>query len=920
LPPVAARRLPPASPGAWPDDAELPADPALAFRSLANGLRLWHQPLCGRGFAVALVVGAGSLHEDEAEAGVAHFLEHLAFQGGGSPASRSLRRELENRGARLGRSLNAATGLEQTSYQLAAPTGGFDLVQRSFAALAEIAFSLQLDLALVEHERRVILEEIRQYEGPEKEAREHALRLLASGHLLSCRHPLGTAASVERLSAAGIAAFHRRWYRPDGAILLFAGDCETARLADLAAAAFEPWPNLPRPALQRSFPAASGPCTAAVLRDARRHGLADGEAGAEVELGFYSLLPLTRPRTCGEWRQRLAREASLWLFNRRLEASFGDGGRAACTAAALRHDRLTAEATLSLLRARAPAAAWRRALGQLCGKIAEAEGGFTAAEAESARQKLAAVPQGLTTKPGAEAAIARLLAAAAGWRPPMSPRQEAQLAAAAAPHLGNAELAAGLAQLAVGKQVLLLRLPAGRRAPSPAEIDRLREAPAAAAPRPQEAEELEPPFRSSGSIRERHSETRDRVSLILANNVRGHLLQRHFADRRVHFELNLRAGTLEEESGRLGITAAASLPLVHPQLASRRAAAFRRLIERNDLRYRAELGEDTLTLRISAPASAAEPALELLHHLVENAVPAPRTLASWRRAIGDPGGQTVAESLALQAMEMLGSGDPRFRPATRAELRGLRQAHVSARLAELRRAPIETAVVGAIAPEALYDPICRWLGSLSPRPLEKSLAPEITRLPSWTGPRESFRPVAGDPGLAGLLHGWRGPDWAELEERRRLHVLAFVLEKRLFARIRSRQGLAYSVNCTFSPSKACSGAALFGMSVLTSRIHLEACHHLLGATVAEAVSRGLTATERKAAIRYFQKRAREALRSPRYWAMQLADSHFRASRIGELPRLPQLLERITSEDLEATMARFLTADNQLIARCEGGST
>lgn len=891
----------------------LPVDAAIVARTLANGLACWQTRSRGSGFAVALAVDAGALDEEEGERGIAHFLEHLAFQGGGSPAALDLRRRLETRGSRLGRNLNATTGLEQTCYFFAVPGGDRNLLRRCLGALAEIAFGLALDADSIERERRVILEEMRLYEGESRRWRERALELLGGASRLARRHPLGLPSAVASFGAGEIAAFHRRCYRPGSAKLLIASAQPAAMVAAMVEAAFGAWPpgsRPPRAPFERQEAAENA---SEVFRG----------RGPQRGLRFYSCIADPRPADVPAWQARLARESALWLFNRRLELL--GRRRSALAQAALGCDRLTAGLSLTLLRSgdlgRSP---WRKAIADLAGLARQAGAeGFSALELEQARRALerraALRPRGLpAARLEPAAAIAGLVKAAAGERPPMSAGQQARLLGEAAARLDGGQLLAGFRRLRAAEDLMLAVVPPGGRAPARRQLEQWRLC--AGAPPPAEARPRAPEAKkrhraADGSIDERSWAAEPRFETWrLSNGIFFHRMPKEPADR-LHFALSLQAGRIEEAKLPPGSTVAACWRLLQPSL----FPELRLLLEEGDLRCQAEVEEDQIRLQLSAPADGAEAALELIHRLLLPTPPGAAELASWRRSAAPSRPAGVAERLALAALALLSSGDRRFRPAAAEEIAALNRDAIWERRREVLGRPLEVAVAGAL-PEAGFEAaVKRWLGSLPPRPAGDPYGEELRRLPAWQGPRERRLSLPAREEQAGLLSGWRGPRWSDKAARRRMHLAAHVLEKRLFEKIRLEESLAYALTVAYSPNRAYPAASLLAASLLTRPAHLDRCRQLIAEEVAALRRRGPSEEERVAASRHFAQVARRALETPRFWARSLAELRSRGTEPAELGRLPDLFAAITREQIAEACERHLAADRQLIVSCAEGS-
>jgi zinc protease len=141
------------------DTEKLPTDPALVTGRLPNGLRYiirpHHNPQ-GR-VSIWLHVASGSLNETDSTRGLAHYLEHMAFNGSTNFPPGSVVPFFQSLGLAFGRDQNAFTSFDQTTYQLALPGGGRDVVDKGMLFMSDVAMRLSLEPSAIDSERQVIL-------------------------------------------------------------------------------------------------------------------------------------------------------------------------------------------------------------------------------------------------------------------------------------------------------------------------------------------------------------------------------------------------------------------------------------------------------------------------------------------------------------------------------------------------------------------------------------------------------------------------------------------------------------------------------------------------------------------------------------------------------------------------------------------
>src|SRR5262249_47264406 len=145
------------------EDESLPTDSALVTRALPNGLRYIvrpHKNPEGR-VNIWLHVSTGSLNETDTTRGIAHYLEHMAFNGSANFPPGSVIPFFQSLGLAFGRDQNAFTSFDQTTYQLTLPGGGADVVGKGLLFMSDVATRLTLGTHEIDSERQIILEEKR---------------------------------------------------------------------------------------------------------------------------------------------------------------------------------------------------------------------------------------------------------------------------------------------------------------------------------------------------------------------------------------------------------------------------------------------------------------------------------------------------------------------------------------------------------------------------------------------------------------------------------------------------------------------------------------------------------------------------------------------------------------------------------------
>ncbi|MEO8450716.1 MAG: insulinase family protein [Gemmatimonadota bacterium] len=209
-----------------PSSGRLPLDPAVTVGKLPNGLRYYirvnHRP--EKRAELRLVVNAGSVLEDDDQRGLAHFVEHMAFNGTTRFKKQELVDYLERIGMRFGADLNASTSFDETVYELQVPTDSAHLLDKGIQILEDWARGVTFDTAEVRKERGVVIEEWRLGQGAGSRVLNKQLPVIFRGSRYAERLPIGTKESLETFDRKDLVRFYHDWYRPDLQAVVAVGD------------------------------------------------------------------------------------------------------------------------------------------------------------------------------------------------------------------------------------------------------------------------------------------------------------------------------------------------------------------------------------------------------------------------------------------------------------------------------------------------------------------------------------------------------------------------------------------------------------------------------------------------------------------------------------------------------------------------
>ncbi|MCB9041106.1 MAG: insulinase family protein [Lewinellaceae bacterium] len=204
----------------------LPIDPGVRVGMLPNGMRYYIQynQKPEKRAELRLAVHAGSLQEDENQLGLAHFVEHMAFNGTEHFEKNELINYLEKTGTRFGADLNAYTSFEETVYLLQARTDSLHLLEKGLLIMEDWAAGLSFEPGEIDKERGVVVSEWRTRLSPDQRLQKKYFPILYQGSRYARRMPIGEPEMIENADYHTIQSFYEDWYRPELMAFVAVGD------------------------------------------------------------------------------------------------------------------------------------------------------------------------------------------------------------------------------------------------------------------------------------------------------------------------------------------------------------------------------------------------------------------------------------------------------------------------------------------------------------------------------------------------------------------------------------------------------------------------------------------------------------------------------------------------------------------------
>ena len=310
------------------ENSDIPQDKDWLFGEIDNGVRyaVRHNGVPPGQVSIRVLIDAGSLHERDHEQGFAHLLEHMVFRQSKHLGPGEAIPTFQRLGATFGYDTNATTSPTQTVYQMDLPEATPARLDEIFKLLSGMMREPVFNQANLAADLPIVLAEMRERGGAARRVEEATRQTLFAGQRLSVRLPIGTEETLTAATPETVSAFHKRWYRPENAIVVVAGDLEPRIFASMIERYFGDWQGEGSP----TPPPAFGDPVAPAGADG---SLPLGETAVLVEpdlprsLSYAVMRPWRPVNDTIVYNEGLMLDAlSQAIINRRLEARARAGG------------------------------------------------------------------------------------------------------------------------------------------------------------------------------------------------------------------------------------------------------------------------------------------------------------------------------------------------------------------------------------------------------------------------------------------------------------------------------------------------------------------------------------------------------------------------------------------------------------------
>lgn len=901
--------------------SDVPVDPNIVFGVLPNGMKyaLLANSTPKDSVVLRMRFDVGSFAEADDQRGLAHFLEHMAFNGSTNVPEGEMIKLLERKGLAFGADTNASTGFDETIYKLDLPNASDDLIDTGLMLMRETGSELTIDPAAVDRERGIILSERRARDTYQLRNLVDQLDFQMQGMTVASRIPVGTEEVIKTAPAARLRDLYDRYYRPERATLVMVGDFDPAAVEAKIKARFGDWKG--------RGAAGADPDIGTV--DYQRAAAADDfiDPAIQDSVTIAAFKPWTlEPDTKAKRARTLAENIGEAIVSRRLGKLALDedspilAGYFSEAAGWKVFDQVTVGAV-------AKEGAWKEALALIEQEQRRAmQHGFTQAEVDeqlaTRRTAFRNAVAGVTTR-RSDALADALVTAAKGDIVFVRPETSQALFEAAAPSLSAAAVTAAFRKRMQGFSAPLARVSAKKpiEGGTDAILAALRSSTQVAVAAPSEAANAAFAYDNFGTSGKIVSD--DRVEDLgirrvrFANNVMLNIKKTDFQKDRVMLSLRVDGGNLlatRDDPTRVSLAGSLMLGgLEAHSLDELRSILAGKTVSPS-------FGSATDAFGGSALTSPEDFGLQakLLAAYLTHPGYRPDGLALIRRVLPQQyaaNDATPAAVIGRDAGGILANDDPRSQTPPLEKLMALDWAQLRPVVADsFANGAIEIGVVGDIDEQAAIDAIAVSFGALPVRRAAFDPRTEA-RVREFAADRSERTLVHKGPSeQAELRVYWPARDDSDLAEAMRLNLLARVMQLKLTEELRERLGESYSPGAAASLSDEFPG---YGHLFAASNVDFKDLATTRAAIFAIAkelrdapVDADLLDRARKPLVEAMTKSRRENA----YWLNYVAEATSHSERLDRSRRGIGEVEAATPTELQTLAKRYLVDGKALVIR------
>lgn len=900
--------------------APLPSDPRLVTGTLDNGLSyivMKHSNPPGRA-NMYIHVSSGSLNEKDNQRGIAHYLEHMAFNGSTNFAPGSVVDFFQSMGLTFGQHQNAFTSFDQTTYILSFPDTKPETIEKGMRFFGDVSSRLLLSQEEIDKERQVIMEEKRTRLSAAQRVQEYMLERMIPGSLIGQRLPIGIDETLKSVNRPDFQDYYGTWYVPSNMTVIVVADTDPQNIIGQINKSFGGGEKRPKPVdidpRVKPF-------------DTTRAIVASDPELTTAEVGIMSVAAKESPiTTVGDFRRDTVRSLAVSAFNRRLGAKLAKGGMAMTSGGASASNLFNA-ASMRQASAETEPGKWKEAIEEIATELRRADlHGFTQREVDDVKAQSKASAERFVEQEKsipAPSLIRGLNGAVASGDTIMGAAQELELLNKILPTITAEEVSKEFAQLFDTKNVTFTaELPSNTPGGVPTESQLLEAGRKALDASPAADQEQARPTSllaskpAAGKVVDSAEHAQSQVtSAWLDNNVRVHYRFMDIRKDSAWVSITLAGGQIQETAQDRGISDVAGLAWNEPATSTLSSTDIRDLMTGKKVNVRGGIGTDTMSISVSGNPAELEAGMQQAYLMLTDPKIEQSAFDRWKintlQSIEQRKSTPVAAMSDAVARTLFPPTEARTQLLTAEQVNKLSVSAAQEWLARaVKTAPIEVTVVGDITKERAMELVTTYLGSLPKRDkMTSKTLDDIRTLKKVKGPIVTKVDLDTKTPQAVVLNGFYGPDAENVPDTRKMQVASRILSTRAMKKIREEEQLSYSPAARLQPGESYPG---FGAMIIATPTEPGKVDRLLAAGTEifdEFAKNGPTADEMEVAKKQIANQLDETMKQPDFWVARTSGLDYRNVNLDDVVTANDYYQKLTPEEIKATFVKYFTPES-----------
>jgi len=926
-------------------DQPLPMDPSLVTGTLDNGLKyiVRQNALPAGHINIWMHVGSGSLNETDRQRGLAHYLEHLAFNGTQNFPPGQVVPFFESLGLTFGRHQNAFTNFEQTTYQLDLGKPDPEYLQKAMLFMSDVAFRMLLDPKEIDQERQIILNEKMSRSGSGQRIGDYMHENMYAGSLYAKRMTIGLEETIKGAQRPDFEDYYSKYYVPSNITVIVVGDIEPVKVVDSIKANFAEAKKVDKPKGQEPGVKPTDKTRALIATDSEL---------TVANIGITRIIP-GRPPTTTEagYRTELLERIADFAFARRTQNRVA-AGKAAFYTCSLGVGDIAQTVLQTRVSASGKPDQWRQVLAQAATELQRARlHGFSDQELADARTSLiSSAEQSIKTEPSLKSAnlVSRYNNAVTQNEPILSAQQRLDLLNKLLPTITAPHVSEHFAAL-YDPSVVVFTATLPTTADVPSEEELIKVGTAALNVKPEKeadltrAERLIEKLPAPGKVVDQTTHAASGVeSFWLDNGARVHYRFMDIQKDDVSISISLAGGQINETAANRGITQAAQTGIAGRSAATKHLSStqLRQLFEGKNVRVGGIGGGgggggggrggrgggggggglDTVNLSVSGSPTDLELGMQLAYLLLTEPKIEEVAFNRSRDMLKQFMPMRLTTAAGVLGEELTNALYPkdevRTRVPTEQQLDAITIEAAQKWLEDIiTTSPIEVSIVGDIPKDRAMTLVTTYVGSLPKRErISADIFKDKRTIAKPDKPIMIDRELVTQTDQAQVVAGIFGADAANRRDVRVMSMAAQIITSRMVKAIREDKQLVYSISAQSVPSETFPGFGQFVARAPTKPGKAAELSKAVYDIFDEFAKSGPTAEEMDTARKQRANTIDEQMKEPGFWSGQLSNLDFRGRNLDEILETATVYGSLTADDIRSTFSKYNLPEKRINVR------